>query len=120
MRSSSCEEALIKWHPPEDSWLKLNVDCSFWSHTGEISCGRALRDSDGRWVAGFSKKMGKRCWEVTCRHTLREGNRLTNVLTNLAHRMPYGLCNWSEPPQECNSILYDDLRGLWLPRGFSG
>ncbi|KAF7833178.1 LIM domain-containing protein A-like [Senna tora] len=52
------EELLIRWYPPKEEWVKLNVEGSCWTHIGAISCGGALRDESGRWVSGFTRKMG--------------------------------------------------------------
>ncbi|KAF7805280.1 non-LTR retroelement reverse transcriptase-like [Senna tora] len=49
----------IKWNPPCNGWIKLNVDGSYWQHTDTISCGGVLRDEQGRWIKGFTKKMGR-------------------------------------------------------------
>ncbi|KAF7832217.1 hypothetical protein G2W53_014550 [Senna tora] len=53
------KDNLIKWHPPNGAWTKMNVDRSCWSHSGMIGFGRVHRDSNGRCLSGFSKKWGK-------------------------------------------------------------
>ncbi|KAF7802728.1 ribonuclease H [Senna tora] len=57
--NSSLEAHYIKWNPPDGNALKLNVDGSYWSHTGLISCGGVLRDFHGRWIVGFTRRMGR-------------------------------------------------------------
>ncbi|KAF7841723.1 putative ribonuclease H-like domain-containing protein [Senna tora] len=66
------------------------------------------------------RELAAKDWNVTFSHTLREGNRVANLLANLAHRSPNGLQVWEIPPSICISTLQDDVRGTWLPRGFSG
>ncbi|KAF7823087.1 putative ribonuclease H-like domain-containing protein [Senna tora] len=178
--SPQLEKKLIRWNPPDVNWLKMNVDGSCWLHTSEIGCGGVLRDSNGRWISGFSKNMGygssvlaeawavkiglelaknssvqnlsleadslivinmikngveidhplfpiiagirelaAKNWNVTFSHTLREGNRVANLLANLAHKSS-GLQVWSNPPSVCINAVQDDVKGTWLPRGFAG
>ncbi|KAF7815065.1 putative non-LTR retroelement reverse transcriptase [Senna tora] len=48
----------IKWTPPNNSIIKINVDGSRWDHSGGIACGGVFRDQHGRWMGGFAKKLG--------------------------------------------------------------
>ncbi|KAF7830103.1 reverse transcriptase [Senna tora] len=56
-------------------------------------------------IADIRELAVKADWNITFSHILREGNRVANVLANIAHRCPNG--------------IQDDVRGTWLPRGFS-
>ncbi|KAF7842450.1 RNA-directed DNA polymerase [Senna tora] len=174
------EELLIRWYPPETDWVKLNVDGSCWTHTGAISCGGVLRDGSGRWILGFTRRMGRGnstmaeawaiktglekawelnlkrvivesdslsvinmikkgledChplnpiingirymaslnWEVTFDHVFRESNRVANSLANWAQRGDFGVVSYNRTPVFCSTIVQDDARGVYLPRGFA-
>lgn len=49
---------LIRWHPPEVGWLKLNIDgaCHVLNH--HIAAGGLIRDHLGNWIKGFQSFMG--------------------------------------------------------------
>ncbi|MCI08973.1 ribonuclease H protein, partial [Trifolium medium] len=48
----------IGWKPPPSDWIKLNTDGSC-SNDGKIGCGGILRGSEGEWLGGFAKFIGK-------------------------------------------------------------
>ncbi|KAK8999540.1 hypothetical protein V6N11_070701 [Hibiscus sabdariffa] len=45
----------VVWIPPVPSTIKLNIDGACRASDGVVSCEGVLRDSDGTWIAGFSK-----------------------------------------------------------------
>ncbi|XP_057432927.1 uncharacterized protein LOC130725742 [Lotus japonicus] len=45
------------WLLPQVGWVKYNVDGSVWA-SGEAACGGVLRDSSGRWLQGFCRRLG--------------------------------------------------------------
>jgi hypothetical protein len=47
----------IGWSPPISGWVCLNVDGAL--REGVIGCGGAIRGSDGEWINGFSKLIGR-------------------------------------------------------------
>jgi ribonuclease HI len=47
----------IGWSPPISGWVCLNVDGAL--RDGVIGCGGAIRGSDGEWINGFSKLIGR-------------------------------------------------------------
>ncbi|KAK8523329.1 hypothetical protein V6N12_047853 [Hibiscus sabdariffa] len=49
----------IIWRPPEPNKVKLNVDGAHRMRDGVASCGGVIRDSNGTWIADFSKYIGK-------------------------------------------------------------
>ncbi|BAT99172.1 putative ribonuclease H protein [Vigna angularis] len=50
---------VAKWKKPEAGWVKLNVDGSQDLFKGpSAGCGGVVRDSSGKWVGGFAKKLG--------------------------------------------------------------
>lgn len=48
----------ISWVPSDERWVKLNTDGSFRAASHSTSCGGVIRDSSGRWLAGFTANMG--------------------------------------------------------------
>jgi hypothetical protein len=43
---------------PSRGWIALNTDGAVKQDLSRAGCGGVLRDEDGRWVQGFSKKIG--------------------------------------------------------------
>ncbi|BFG24885.1 hypothetical protein CerSpe_111590 [Prunus speciosa] len=48
---------LLAWEPPRDGYFKLNVDGCH--RRGLIGAGGVIRDSEGKWIAGFAVNLGK-------------------------------------------------------------
>lgn len=48
----------IHWDKPEERWTKLNTDGSSLGNPGLAGGGGVIRDWTGRWIAGFSRKIG--------------------------------------------------------------
>jgi len=44
---------MVKWTPPQDGCIKLNIDGSYGA-SGDIGYGGLFRDNKGNWIAGFS------------------------------------------------------------------
>ncbi|XLT60596.1 hypothetical protein S245_053503 [Arachis hypogaea] len=49
---------LVRWVPPSEGAIKLNVDGSSRGNPGRAGCGGLLRDQDGNCVAGFLSYIG--------------------------------------------------------------
>ncbi|KAF7821450.1 ribonuclease H [Senna tora] len=49
----------VSWKPPPPGFVKLNVDGSFWQQTNSVGCRGVIRDSNGNWLAGFSRSLGR-------------------------------------------------------------
>ncbi|KAK8521953.1 hypothetical protein V6N12_066523 [Hibiscus sabdariffa] len=49
----------IVWKPSAPDKVKLNIDGACRLSDGVASCGGVFRDSNGAWVAGFSKYVGR-------------------------------------------------------------
>ncbi|KAF7842214.1 reverse transcriptase [Senna tora] len=48
----------ISWKPPKQDWMKINVDGSHRKDDNSICCGGVVRDNSGRWITGFTKRLG--------------------------------------------------------------
>jgi ribonuclease HI len=56
--SSHREMVFVGWKPPPNGWVKLNSDGSC-KDNGIAGCGGIIRGSDGEWLGGFAKRIGK-------------------------------------------------------------
>ena len=70
----------IKWERPESGWLKLNTDGSFDDLLGNAGGGGLIRDEQGQWVAGFTRKIGKTNSFMVKAWALRDGLVLCNQM----------------------------------------
>nr|XP_025664883.1 uncharacterized protein LOC112763420 [Arachis hypogaea] len=57
-KSQAAGESLIRWSCPEEGCVKVNVDGSWFGHTRNAACGGVFRNSDGRFLQGFSCNLG--------------------------------------------------------------
>ena len=48
----------MRWEKPCNRWLKLNTDGSSLGNPGLASGGGLLRDENGSWIGGFSRRIG--------------------------------------------------------------
>ncbi|MCI46118.1 ribonuclease H protein, partial [Trifolium medium] len=48
----------IGWKNPQEGWVKLNCDRAYKDSLELAGCGGLQRDSDGRWLTGYSRKIG--------------------------------------------------------------
>jgi ribonuclease HI len=53
------QQAIVQvgWTPPDAGWVCLNVDGA--CRNDVIGCGGVIRGSDGEWIRGFSKFIGR-------------------------------------------------------------
>ena len=47
-----------RWEKPPKGWIKLNMDGCALGSTGLAGCGGVVRDSHGKWISGFSRRIG--------------------------------------------------------------
>ena len=48
----------IGWKRPQEGYVKLNCDGAYKDTLSIAGCGGLLRNSDGRWLQGYSRKIG--------------------------------------------------------------
>ncbi|KAL4294045.1 hypothetical protein AHAS_Ahas18G0188800 [Arachis hypogaea] len=53
------KEELIGWIPPEEYWLRLNVDGLIFQASNFASCGGLIRNSKGNFIVGFMLNLGR-------------------------------------------------------------
>ncbi|XP_042038364.1 uncharacterized protein LOC121784268 [Salvia splendens] len=44
----------VKWHPPDQPWVKLNMDGAYNEVTGKAGGGRVVRDASGKLLVAFA------------------------------------------------------------------
>lgn len=53
------QEIHIAWQPPEEGWVKCNVDGPNSEYGSAAGCGGIIRDASGVWITGFRMKLGR-------------------------------------------------------------
>ncbi|OMO90725.1 hypothetical protein COLO4_18924 [Corchorus olitorius] len=127
------EAGNLKWSPPSEGNIKINVDGAFEVGKGEAAVGVVARDSTGTTVAVISKKVKASTCEMAETLAVREGVKLARdrkwvnaeletdskeALLNCIRRD--GSCTWRvEPIVKDIRIWSGEARGLkmkWIPR----
>ncbi|KAK9008347.1 hypothetical protein V6N11_075245 [Hibiscus sabdariffa] len=49
---------VVGWQKPPHGWCKLNSDGAVCRRTSIAACGGVIRDAAGRWMLGYSKRIG--------------------------------------------------------------
>ncbi|KAJ1401402.1 Ribonuclease H domain [Sesbania bispinosa] len=57
--SRSYAHVLVGWDFPPQCWVKCNVDVSMQEDGSLVGCGECFRDSSGRWLSGFIRRLGR-------------------------------------------------------------
>ncbi|XP_061367828.1 uncharacterized protein LOC133310843 [Gastrolobium bilobum] len=52
------EDCSVSWQPHLEGWIKINLDRACSLDGLRSGCGGVLRNSNGRWIVGFMKKVG--------------------------------------------------------------
>ncbi|KAL0006038.1 hypothetical protein SO802_013599 [Lithocarpus litseifolius] len=108
----------IRWEKPEVGWMKLNTDGASNAVLGLAGGGGLIRDEAGRWVVGFSRKLGKvnsflaELWALKDGLLLCQQMNMTALIVELdAKAVVEALTN----PSYSNTIvsgLFDDCRQI--------
>ena len=48
----------VRWEKSQAGWKKLNTNGASKGNLGLVGCGGVVRDENGRWIAGFSRRIG--------------------------------------------------------------
>ena len=66
----------IKWSKPLPGWCKLNTDGASLGNLGKAGGGGLIRDSEGRWINGYSRSIGHTISVVAELWAVRDGLNL--------------------------------------------
>lgn len=69
---------------PQVGWVKLNTVGASRGNPGLAGCVGVVRNDDGRWIAGFSRRIGVTTSFVVELWGLREGLILCSNLNNIS------------------------------------
>ncbi|KAL6534729.1 hypothetical protein OROGR_013404 [Orobanche gracilis] len=78
LRSRLHNTADVCWKKPQSGWCKLNTDASLYQNTTSAAMGGLVRDGEGRWMYGFSMKLGTVSINLAELMALREGLKLSS------------------------------------------
>nr|GLL25228.1 uncharacterized protein LOC109163410 [Ipomoea trifida] len=118
----------ISWQPPEEGWIKCNMDGAFKKGSGLVSVGGLFRDHKGSWILGFMSKIGDTNSFAAELWGLREGLRLAKargfdkVIFELDSEAVINAMRREEDPGKPTSTLIQDfnfLRGCMREIKFS-
>lgn len=104
----------LKWKPPDDPLLKLNVDGSWRSQDKMASSGELLRDSLGCWIRGFVANFKRNIALSAKFQTIAEGLKVVKhthvnylvVELNCLEAIEV-LCGKSKPPRHLDLIFQE-------------
>ncbi|KAL4314895.1 hypothetical protein AHAS_Ahas15G0130800 [Arachis hypogaea] len=80
------ESKLVRWFPPIEGGLKLNVDGSFVSHSNGAACGGAIRNHLGHFLKEFTCNLGScsimqaELWGIIHGLQVTTANNITNII----------------------------------------
>lgn len=118
-KSISCKSIKkIRWEKPEVGWMKLNTDGASNPLLGSAGGGGLIRDEDGKWVAGFARKIGKVDSFLAELWALRDGLILChhmNVAAVVIELDAKALVDAFTNPSYSNTVssgLFDDCKQL--------
>ena len=109
---------LVRWERPGQGKLKLNIDGSAQGNSGLAGGGGVLRDDQGNWVLGYSRKIGRTTSFLAELWALRDGLHLClsknhlDVEVELDAKIIVDALNATQQSDQPVSPLMDDFRLL--------
>ena len=109
---------LVRWERPDQGKLKLNIDGLAQGNSGLAGGGGVLRDDQGNWVLGYSRKIGRTTSFLAEWWALRDGLHLCLSKNHLdveveldAKIIEYALTTTQQSDQPLYPLM-DDCRFL--------
>ena len=110
----------IRWEKPEKGWWKLNTDGSWNATLGSAAGGGLIRDSWGKWVAGFTRKLGSansftaEVWALRDGLMLCDQRKLPAVIVEIDAKALVDAFNNPSYRNSMISPIFDDCKHLIL------
>ena len=113
----------VKWEKPGYGWLTLNTDGSVVGNFGVVGGGGLIRDTNGEWVTGFARRIGKTSSFLVEQWALHDGLQLClqiqaqAVLIELDSKTIVDAFNSQGYSNTIVSSIMDDCRHMitWIP-----
>ena len=108
----------IRWEKPTLGWMKLNTDGFIDDLLGIARGGGLIRDEQGNWVAGYTRRVGKANSFIAEAWALKDGLVLCsqlNLSSVIVESDAKALVDALNNPAYDNSVgspLYDDCKKL--------
>jgi ribonuclease HI len=116
------QQAIIQigWSPPTLGWVCLNIDGA--CRDGVIGCGGVIRGSDGEWINGFSKLIGRGDVYIAELWGVLEGTKMARrmnfskvevridskeVVNDIMHHKPSRMCGKALVDKICQMLKMD-------------
>lgn len=110
----------IRWERPNRGWIKLNTGGSSSGNPGPAGCGGVIRDENGVWVCGFSKKIGTTTSFMAELWAVRDGLSLClqrNFPAVVLELDAKSICEVLVNPNQANNVvsaILDDCRQMMI------
>ncbi|KAK8997114.1 hypothetical protein V6N11_020600 [Hibiscus sabdariffa] len=139
MSSPMLQVETMEWNEPRLEWVCLNVDGTMSLPLSEGSIGGLFRNTDGAWIMGFARAIGRLdslqvelwalleglnlAWDQVCAiHRLRQkswtiivswiprdANRHADALAKLVSPSDFSIHVYFDPPVVVDSLLKEDI-----------
>ncbi|RYR17534.1 hypothetical protein Ahy_B03g062245 [Arachis hypogaea] len=107
-------DSLISWSRPDEGYIKVNVDGSWFGHTNNAACGGVFRDSNGRFLKGFSSNLGNysimhaELWAVIHGLNIATANGYQNLIVESDSAEAINFINHGcRPTHPCTPLIQD-------------
>ncbi|KAL0016783.1 hypothetical protein SO802_003852 [Lithocarpus litseifolius] len=81
VKISGCRKVVrMRWEKPQVGWARLNIDGTALGNPGRSGCGGLIRNSQGEWMGGFSRRLGCSNSFIAELWALRDGLNLCHEL----------------------------------------
>ncbi|RYR16350.1 hypothetical protein Ahy_B04g073348 [Arachis hypogaea] len=118
--TQAASECLVGWSRPDEDYVKLNVDGSWFSQRSNAACGGVFRDSAGRFLKGFSCNLGNcsimhaELWAIIHGLNTATMNGYLNMVVESDSAAAIKFINHGCPPAHPCAPLIQDIRTLAL------
>lgn len=115
----------VTWSPPPEEWVKINSDGSLFPESHRAACGGILRDHQGRFLAGYSVKLGNcsilkaELWGMLHGIKIAKDRGYNKVLLESDSEVAIGLLNKGcRPHHPCSPLVHEILQVVGQDQNF--